>query len=104
MPGRECLVSSSSFNGCEQVRLYFPPFLVPLGLLLAKLVDLRSAILRSWVFVFGNMAKTLFEAIVFIFVMHPFDVGDRIEIDGNQMVVEEMNILTTVFLRCSLSP
>lgn len=50
-------------------------------------------------FVFGNMAKTLFEAIVFIFVMHPFDVGDRIEIDGNQMIVEEMNILSTVFLR-----
>lgn len=50
-------------------------------------------------FVFGNMAKTLFEAIVFIFVMHPFDVGDRIEIEGTQMVVEEMNILTTVFLR-----
>ncbi|KAE8692242.1 Detected protein of unknown function [Hibiscus syriacus] len=31
--------------------------------------------------------------------MHPFDVGDRCEIDGVQMIVEEMNILTTVFLR-----
>lgn len=31
--------------------------------------------------------------------MHPFDVGDRCVIDGVQMVVEEMNILTTVFLR-----
>ncbi|KAM7514025.1 hypothetical protein LguiA_003608 [Lonicera macranthoides] len=51
------------------------------------------------VFVFGNMCKTTFEAIIFLFVMHPFDVGDRCEIDGVQMVVEEMNILTTVFLR-----
>ncbi|XP_059637231.1 mechanosensitive ion channel protein 6-like [Cornus florida] len=51
------------------------------------------------VFVFGNTCKTTFEAIVFLFVMHPFDVGDRCEVEGVQMVVEEMNILTTVFLR-----
>ncbi|KAK1400375.1 Mechanosensitive ion channel protein [Heracleum sosnowskyi] len=51
------------------------------------------------VFVFGNTCKTTFEAIIFLFVMHPFDVGDRCEVDGVQMVVEEMNILTTVFLR-----
>ncbi|XP_009624107.1 mechanosensitive ion channel protein 8-like [Nicotiana tomentosiformis] len=51
------------------------------------------------VFIFGNSAKTTFEAIIFLFVMHPFDVGDRVEVDGVQLVVEEMNILTTVFLR-----
>ncbi|XP_057796959.1 mechanosensitive ion channel protein 8-like [Salvia miltiorrhiza] len=51
------------------------------------------------VFMFGNTCKTTFEAIIFLFVMHPFDVGDRIEVDGVQMVVEEMNILTTVFLK-----
>ncbi|XP_027366260.1 mechanosensitive ion channel protein 6-like isoform X1 [Abrus precatorius] len=50
-------------------------------------------------FIFGNTCKTIFEAIIFLFVMHPFDVGDRCEIDGVQMVVEEMNILTTIFLR-----
>lgn len=51
------------------------------------------------VFVFGNTCKTIFEAIIFLFVMHPYDVGDRVDIEGVQMVVEEMNILTTVFLR-----
>lgn len=50
-------------------------------------------------FMIGNTCKTTFEAIIFLFVMHPFDVGDRCEIEGVQMVVEEMNILTTVFLR-----
>ncbi|KAI7750465.1 hypothetical protein M8C21_028936, partial [Ambrosia artemisiifolia] len=50
-------------------------------------------------FVFGNTCKTMFEAIIFLFVVHPFDVGDRCEIDGVQMIVEEMNILTTIFLR-----
>lgn len=51
------------------------------------------------IFMFGNSAKTAFEAIIFVFVMHPFDVGDRCVVDGVQVVVEEVNILTTVFLR-----
>lgn len=62
------------------------------------LVFMSSQVLLV-VFMFGNTAKTTFEAIIFLFVMHPFDVGDRVEIDGVHMVVEEMNILTTVFLR-----
>ncbi|PWA78739.1 mechanosensitive ion channel family protein [Artemisia annua] len=60
---------------------------------------LLSSQLLLVVFVFGNTCKTTFEAIIFLFVMHPFDVGDRCEVDKVQMVVEEMNILTTVFLR-----
>ncbi|KAM6541893.1 hypothetical protein CsatB_006340 [Cannabis sativa] len=43
-------------------------------------------------FVFGK-------DIVFVFIKHPFDVGDRCVIDGVPLVVEEMNILTTVFLK-----
>ncbi|KAI3730313.1 hypothetical protein L1987_61482 [Smallanthus sonchifolius] len=50
-------------------------------------------------FVFGNACKTTFEAIIFLFIVHPFDVGDRCEINGVQMIVEEMNILSTIFLR-----
>ncbi|PWA70204.1 mechanosensitive ion channel MscS, LSM domain protein [Artemisia annua] len=51
------------------------------------------------VFMFGTSAKTAFEAIIFVFIMHPFDVGDRCVVDGVQLVVEEVNILTTIFLR-----
>jgi len=74
-------------------------------------------------FMFGNTCKNIFEAIIFVFVMHPFDVGDRCVVDGVevtyssqiyfycfeirilmhriiwQLLVEEMNILTTVFLK-----
>ncbi|XP_027084594.1 mechanosensitive ion channel protein 10 isoform X1 [Coffea arabica] len=62
------------------------------------LVFLSSQLVLA-AFMFGNTCKTIFEAIIFVFVMHPFDVGDRCVVDGVQMVVEEMNILTTVFLR-----
>ncbi|KAK2355290.1 mechanosensitive ion channel protein [Trifolium repens] len=48
---------------------------------------------------FQGTCKTVLEAIIFVFIMHPFDIGDRCVIDGVQMIVEEMNILTTVFLR-----
>ncbi|KAJ4811792.1 Mechanosensitive ion channel family protein [Rhynchospora pubera] len=61
-------------------------------------VFLSSQVLLA-VFIFGNTLKTLFEALIFLFVMHPFDVGDRCEVEGVQLVVEEMNIMSTVFLR-----
>ncbi|XP_044430976.1 mechanosensitive ion channel protein 5-like [Triticum aestivum] len=62
------------------------------------LVFLSSPFLVA-IIVLGDALKSIFEAIVFLFVMHPFDVGDRCEIEEVQVVVEEMNILTTVFLQ-----
>ncbi|KAH7543972.1 hypothetical protein ACOSQ2_031415 [Xanthoceras sorbifolium] len=74
-------------------------WLLILGIATSKFLLFVSSQLVVVAFVFGNSCKQVFEAIIFLFVMHPFDVGDRCEIDGVQMVVEEMNILTTVFLR-----
>uniref|UniRef100_A0A7N0ZYQ3 Mechanosensitive ion channel protein n=1 Tax=Kalanchoe fedtschenkoi TaxID=63787 RepID=A0A7N0ZYQ3_KALFE len=74
-------------------------WLIILGIATSKLIFLVSSQLVLAAFIFGNTLKTIFEAIIFLFVIHPFDVGDRCEIDGNQLVVEEMNILSTVFLR-----
>ncbi|WCJ29356.1 Mechanosensitive ion channel protein 10 [Euphorbia peplus] len=64
-----------------------------------KVLVLISSQLIVAVFVFGNTCKTIFEAIIFVFVMHPFDVGDRCVVDGVPLLVEEMNILSTVFLK-----
>lgn len=46
-------------------------------------------------FVFGNTCKMLFEAIIFLFIVHPFDVGDRCEIDGVQ--VRFQNLKTCIW-------
>ncbi|KAF5449034.1 hypothetical protein F2P56_029522 [Juglans regia] len=73
--------------------------LLILGIATTKFLVFVSSQLLLVAFIFGNTCKTIFEAIIFLFVIHPFDVGDRCEIEGVQMVVEEMNILTTVFLR-----
>ncbi|KAE8664365.1 Mechanosensitive ion channel protein 9 [Hibiscus syriacus] len=64
-----------------------------------KVLLLLSSQLVVAAFMFGNTCKTIFEAIIFVFVMHPFDVGDLCVVDGVQLLVEEMNILTTVFLK-----
>ncbi|XWS25962.1 hypothetical protein CRYUN_Cryun27aG0112500 [Craigia yunnanensis] len=74
-------------------------WLIILGIPVSHFLVFISSQLLLVVFIFGNTCKTVFEAIIFLFIMHPFDVGDRCEVDGVQMVVEEMNILTTVFLR-----
>ncbi|KAJ6407251.1 hypothetical protein OIU84_010706 [Salix udensis] len=87
------LVSAVVFVGIVVV------WLLVMGYLTTQVLVLISSQLLLVVFMFGNSAKTVFEAIIFVFVMHPFDVGDRCVIDGVQMTVEEMNILTTVFLR-----
>ncbi|GAB2219529.1 hypothetical protein Droror1_Dr00007166 [Drosera rotundifolia] len=70
-----------------------------MGFLTTEILLFISSQLLLVVFVFGNTAKMVFEAIIFVFIMHPFDIGDRCVIDGVQMVVDEMNILTTIFLR-----
>ncbi|KAK2995975.1 hypothetical protein RJ640_001875, partial [Escallonia rubra] len=64
-----------------------------------KVLVLLSSQLVVAAFMFKNTCNTIFKAIVFVFVMHPFDVGDCCVVDGTQMIVEEMNILTTVFLK-----
>ncbi|KAL7198530.1 hypothetical protein ACSBR2_020925 [Camellia fascicularis] len=61
---------------------------------LHQMVNVLVGIITAVVCLLILGIATIFEAIIFLFVMHPFDVGDRCEID-----VEEMNILTIVFLR-----
>nr|GLL37966.1 mechanosensitive ion channel protein 10-like [Ipomoea trifida] len=74
-------------------------WLLLVGIATTKVIFFLSSQLVVAAFMFGNTCKIIFEAIVFVFVMHPFDVGDRCVVDGVQMIVEEMNILTTIFLR-----
>ncbi|KAJ1258491.1 hypothetical protein BS78_10G079900 [Paspalum vaginatum] len=73
--------------------------LLLMGIATTKILVVISSQLLVVVFIFGNACKTVFEALIFVFIMHPYDVGDRCVIDGTQMTVEEMNILTTVFLK-----
>lgn len=58
-----------------------------------------GSILLTASFMIGNTARNLFESIIFIFFMHPFDVGDRVEIDGVVYQVQNMGLLVTILHR-----
>jgi len=62
-----------------------------------------SSIVLAFAFVFGNSIRNVFESVVFLFVVHPFDVGDALLVvdpgdssAGPQYYkVEEMMLLNT---------
>ncbi|UNI20181.1 hypothetical protein JDV02_006297 [Purpureocillium takamizusanense] len=50
-------------------------------------------------FVFAVTAQEFLGSCIFLFVKHPFDVGDRVEITSTQMMVDRISLLYTVFTR-----
>ncbi|KAJ7499303.1 Mechanosensitive ion channel-domain-containing protein [Mycena latifolia] len=50
-------------------------------------------------FIFKSAASSAFDSIMFLFVTHPFDTGDRCFIDDEVMVVKKMGLFATVFTR-----
>ena len=47
----------------------------------------RYTMCLAFVFMFGNSIRQLFESVIFIFVVHPFDVGDDVIIAGERQGV-----------------
>ncbi|KAJ6567253.1 Mechanosensitive ion channel-domain-containing protein [Mycena vulgaris] len=50
-------------------------------------------------FIFKSAASGAFDSIMFLFVTHPFDTGDRCFIDDEVVVVKKMGLFATVFTR-----
>lgn len=49
----------------------------------------------SWLI--GGTAQEILSSIIFLFVKHPYDVSDRVDVDDVSYVVKEMHLLHTVF-------
>lgn len=47
--------------------------------------------------VFSDALKKMFDALVFVIITHPYDLGDRVEIDGKYLYVESVGLWTTIF-------
>lgn len=50
----------------------------------------------SWLI--GGSLQEVLTSIIFLFIKHPFDVGDRIDIEKCGYTVKEISLLTTVFV------
>ena len=48
---------------------------------------LFSSVVLAFAFIFGNSIRQLYEAVIFLFVIHPYDVGDWLKIGTNQYQV-----------------
>jgi hypothetical protein len=55
--------------------------------------------LLSLSFVIAVTAQEVLGSCIFLFVKHPYDVSDRVDISGEQLVVERISLLFTVFKR-----
>ncbi|KAM5355619.1 hypothetical protein ACJ41O_002265 [Fusarium nematophilum] len=55
--------------------------------------------LLSLSFIFAVTAQEFLGSCIFLFVKHPYDVGDRVDITGIQMVVNKISLLYSVFHR-----
>lgn len=53
--------------------------------------------LLSMSFVFATTAQEVLGSCIFLFVKHPFDVLDRVDIGDDQLVVKHISLLFTVF-------
>ncbi|OMJ26332.1 Mechanosensitive ion channel protein 8 [Smittium culicis] len=51
----------------------------------------------AWSFIFGNSLKTSFDCFIFLFMVNPYDIGDHVYIDLQNMVVKKVRLLSTIF-------
>lgn len=59
-----------------------------------------SSIVLAFAFVFGNSVRTVYESIIYLFVVHPFDVGDKIIVDSVSSKVRPHTITVLAVLKC----
>ncbi|KAF2645117.1 hypothetical protein P280DRAFT_419782 [Massarina eburnea CBS 473.64] len=55
--------------------------------------------LLSLSFVFAATCQEVLGSCIFLFVKHPFDIGDRVDVAPDQLTVEHISLLYTVFKR-----
>lgn len=55
--------------------------------------------LLSLSFVFATTAQEILGSCIFLFVKHPYDVGDRVDINSEKLTVEHIALLYSVFKR-----
>lgn len=66
---------------------------------LSTTIATAGTALLSLSFVFSVTAQEVLGSCIFLFVKHPYDVGDRVDIGGEQLIVERISLLFTIFRR-----
>ncbi|KAJ3126418.1 hypothetical protein HK098_007551 [Nowakowskiella sp. JEL0407] len=82
-----------------KVFVYVILLFVTLGIWDVDTKSFLTAAISIWagiLFAVGGTVKNLLENIIFLFITHPYDVGDRVDIDSERYTVKEFGMLTTI--------
>ncbi|KAJ3734469.1 Mechanosensitive ion channel-domain-containing protein [Lentinula guzmanii] len=94
-----------ALKSLDQILLFFALviiFFISLSVFGVQIGDSLSSVYTLGIgasFIFKTSASSAFDAIMFLFVTHPYDTGDRCFIDDEILVVKKMGLFATVFGR-----
>ncbi|KAL2940916.1 Mechanosensitive ion channel protein 9 [Bienertia sinuspersici] len=67
------------------------------GLTTTEALIVIGSPIATFIIMFGDTSKTFFQGIVFVYLVHPFDVGDLCIIDDNMLEVVTIGVWKTTF-------
>lgn len=74
-------------------------YMIIFGIHLQSLLTLSLSLILGFSTITGNMSKDMFDSLCFLFITHPFDIGDCIKMDGDDNIYEvrKIYVLRTEF-------
>ncbi|KAL2940859.1 Mechanosensitive ion channel protein 10, partial [Bienertia sinuspersici] len=106
---KNCLFLANTFSAKELVDcldqimsvllivVAFILWLLLTGLTTTKAIVVIGSPILAFNFMFGDTSKSFFQGIVFVYTVHPFDVGDLCIIDENMLEVVTIGVWKTTF-------
>lgn len=73
-------------------------FAVTLDSAVSTLLSGAAAFILALSWLIGSSMQEILASIIFLFVKHMYDVGDRVDIDGVTYTVKEIRLLSTIFV------
>ncbi|KAJ2314028.1 hypothetical protein IWW52_002595 [Coemansia sp. RSA 2704] len=73
--------------------------LMVFGLDALKSLATLGTLILGWSFVFGGSMKNMLECVIFLFQVHPYDVGDTVVVATESLTVYKLRLLSTVFFK-----
>ncbi|GBG33134.1 Mechanosensitive ion channel protein 10 [Hondaea fermentalgiana] len=91
-----------SMDGLIMSFLSMVVLIIGLSLYSSNFVSLFASfgtVIVGYSFIFGSSVQEAFDNVIFLFGMHPYDVGDTVLIEDQKLQVARIRLLTTDFVR-----
>ena len=85
-----------------KIGVFIVTLFICLGIWSVDTTRFLAAAISIWagtLFAVGGLIKNLVENCIFLFLTHPYDVGDRVDVDDVAYVVKEFGLTCTVLKR-----